>query len=77
MSSTRACRTCAQLVAPPVDPRATIEVTPARPPLQYLTTEEAATAFVDRLEPDHPLRRDHATLALIVGTHALRLAAAA
>jgi hypothetical protein len=74
-SNSRACRRCTELVMPPVDPRVTIEVTPPGPPLHRLSSEAAAVEFVGRLEPDHPLRRDHATLKAILGAYAPRPAA--
>jgi hypothetical protein len=60
---------------PPVDPRVTIEISPPGPPLHHLSAEAAAVAFVGRLEPDHPLRRDRVTLKAILGAYTPRLAA--
>ena len=60
-----ACRRCAELIRPPVDPRVTVEVTHLGPVHQRSRTD--IVAWVHLFEPHHPIRRNPAVYALMTG----------
>jgi hypothetical protein len=51
-----ACRRCTELIRPPIDPLTTIEIQPAPPQLGWRSIDPVA--WVEQLDPTHPIRRN-------------------
>jgi hypothetical protein len=50
-----ACRRCAELIRPPIDPRASVEILRAAEPGRWRSIDPVD--WVERLDPTHPIRR--------------------